>query len=180
MKLVKFVPAIAATLVLAACSTAENMVSSTTNAVSNAASATTNAVSNAASATTNAVSNVATATKDAVAGTMKSASNALSSKPTFETAAYFCDVQGKKNQVVSATYAFVNGKIDTATITINRKVVGQEMKLDPSYKDGTQFVEGKKVWALESGFTQATASKTMPIMFTDNNQILAKNCEIAK
>lgn len=169
MKLVKFVPAIAATLVLAACSTAENMVSSTTNAVSNAASATTNAVSNAA-----------TATKDAVAGTMKSASNALSSKPTFETAAYFCDVQGKKNQVVSATYAFVNGKIDTATITINRKVVGQEMKLDPSYKDGTQFVEGKKVWALEGGFTQATASKTMPIMFTDNNQILAKNCEIAK
>ena len=169
MKLVKFVPAIAATLVLAACSTAENVVSSTTNAVSNAASATTNAVSNAA-----------TATKDAVVGTMKGASNALSSKPTFETAAYFCDVQGKKNQVVSATYAFVNGKIDTATITINRKVVGQEMKLDPSYKDGTQFVEGKKVWALEGGFTQATASKTMPIMFTDNNQILAKNCEFAK
>ena len=169
MKLVKFVPAIAATLVLAACSTAGNVVSSTTNAVSNAASTTTNAVSNAA-----------TATKDTVAGTMKSASNALSSKPTFETAAYLCDVKGKRNQVVSATYAFVNGKIETATITINRKVVGEAMKLDPSYADGTKFVEGKKVWSLESGFTQATASKTMPIMFTDNNQILARNCEFAK
>lgn len=143
MKLVKMIPAVAATLIIVACSNAD--------------------------------ANGANATK-AASDAMKVAQ----STPAFETAAYFCDVSGKKNKVVSATYAFVDGKIDTATITINRKVVGQEMKLDPSYQDGTKFVEGNKVWSLESGFTQATASKVVPIMFTDNNRILARNCKIAK
>lgn len=148
MKLVKMIPAVAATLIIAACSNAD---ANSTNVAKTASDA---------------MKNVSAAVK--------------SSMPTFETAAYFCDVSGKKKQVVSATYAFVDGKIDTATITINRKVVGQEMKLDPSYQDGTKFVEGNKVWSLESGFTQATASKVIPIMFTDNNRILARNCEIAK
>ncbi|MGC6406451.1 hypothetical protein ACNO7K_08445 [Bisgaard Taxon 45] len=103
-----------------------------------------------------------------------------SSEPTFETAAYFCDVKGKKNQVVSATYAFVNGKADSATVTINRKVVGQEMKLDSSYQDGVRFVESNKVWSLDNGFAASTVSTTAAVMFTDNNKILAKNCTNAK
>lgn len=145
MNLVKFVPTMAAALVLVACST-ENSMSSTKQEAP-----------------------------------MKETSTMMkSAQPTFETAAYFCDVKGKRNKVVSATYAFVNGKIDTATVTVDGVVVGHEMKLDPSYQDGTQFVEGKKVWSLESGFTQATASKTVPIMFTSDNRILAKNCEVAK
>ncbi|MXN89558.1 hypothetical protein K7G92_000210 [Pasteurella canis] len=102
------------------------------------------------------------------------------SEPTFETAAYFCDVKGKRNQVVSVTYAFVDGKADSATVSINRKVVGDEMKLDSAYKDGTRFVEGNKVWSLDEGFTAKTVNTTVPVMFTDNNKILARNCDIAK
>lgn len=108
------------------------------------------------------------------------AQTAVKTEPSFETAAYFCDVQGKKNQTVSATYTFVNGKIDSATISINRKVVGDDMKVNAAYNDGTQFVEGKKVWTLDNGFSQASAAKTLPIMFTDNNKILARNCVLAR
>ncbi|MGC7590540.1 hypothetical protein ACPWUF_08660 [Bisgaard Taxon 46] len=115
-----------------------------------------------------------------IASAGKKAADMVSAQPTFETAAYFCDVQGKKNQVVSATYAFVNGKVDSATVTINRQVVGQEMKLDSAYQDGVRFVEGKKVWSLDYGFAANTVNSTVPVMFTDNNKILAKNCMIAK
>ncbi|MGC7560336.1 hypothetical protein [Pasteurella sp. PK-2025] len=108
------------------------------------------------------------------------AAEMVKAQPTFETAAYFCDVRGKKNQVVSATYAFVNGKADSATITINRKVVGQEMKLDTAYQDGVRFVEGQKVWSLDYGFAANTVNSTAAVMFTDNNKILAKNCVNAK
>ncbi|AKD37884.1 hypothetical protein I926_02780 [Pasteurella multocida subsp. multocida OH4807] len=101
-------------------------------------------------------------------------------EPKFETAAYFCDVKGKKNQVVSVTYAFVDSKADSATVSINRKVVGHEMKLDGAYQDGVRFVEGNKVWSLDYGFAANTVNTTVPVMFTDNNKILAKNCRIAK
>ncbi|MDO5055462.1 hypothetical protein ACFSAV_07880 [Pasteurella oralis] len=110
----------------------------------------------------------------------KKAMEMKASEPAFETAAYFCDVRGKKNQVVSVTYAFVGGKADSATVSINRKVVGHEMKLDSSYQDGVRFVEGKKVWSLDYGFAAETVGTTVPVMFTDNNKILAKNCRIAK
>ncbi|EEX51057.1 membrane protein [Pasteurella multocida] len=118
-----------------------------------------------------------------IASVGKKAADMVSTQPTFETAAYFCDVQGKRNQVVSATYAFVNGKADSATVTINRQVVGEEMKFDSTYKDGVRFVEGKKVWALgglDNSFAADTVSSTVPVMFTDNNRILARNCLIAK
>lgn len=171
MKLVKFAPAIAATLVLAACSTANQVATATTDAVK----ATGNAVAGAATATTDAVKGAATATKDAVKGAMTSA------QPEFETAGYFCQVQGKK-KVVSATYTFVNGKPEMATIKLDGKVVGHEMKFDPKYQDGTRFVEGKKVWSLgtDNNFTKASVANTVPVMFTSNNKILAKHCEIAK
>ncbi|MFC1136769.1 hypothetical protein ACFGZQ_05150 [Pasteurella multocida] len=111
---------------------------------------------------------------------MKKAMEMKSSEPTFETAAYFCDVKGKKSQVVSATYTFVNGKADSATVTINRQVVGHEMKLDSTYQDGVRFVEGNKVWSLDNGFAASTVGTTAAVMFTDNNKILAKNCTNAK
>ncbi|MGY4677357.1 hypothetical protein ACWIT3_06430 [Pasteurella sp. P03HT] len=101
-------------------------------------------------------------------------------EPKFETAAYFCDVKGKRNQVVSVTYAFVGGKADSATVSINRKVVGHEMKLDGTYQDGVRFVEGNKVWLLDDGFAANTVNMTVPVMFTDNDKILARNCRIAK
>lgn len=143
MKLMKFVPAIAATLVLAACST-ENSSAPTKKE-----------------------------------GMMQE-DMAKSAAPTFEVVPYFCDVKGKKNTVVTATYAFLNGKVDTATVSIDNVVVGHEMKLDTAYQDGTKFVEGKKVWSLDHGFTQETAEKTVPVMFTSDNKILAKNCRMAR
>ncbi|MDH3001819.1 hypothetical protein [Pasteurella multocida] len=111
---------------------------------------------------------------------MKKAMEIKSSEPTFETVAYFCDVKGKKNQVVSATYTFVNSKADSATVTINRQVVGHEMKLDSTYQDGVRFVEGNKVWLLDNGFVANTVGTTAAVMFTDNNKILARNCTNAK
>lgn len=146
MKLVKFAPAIAAALVLAACSTADKVATATTDA--------------------------ATATKDAMKGAMTSA------QPHFETAGYFCEVKGKR-KVVSATYAFINGQADSVTLTVDGAVVG-DMKYDASYQDGTRFVNGNRVWSLDYGFAQNTVSKTVPVQYRSNNNIVAKNCEIAK
>lgn len=157
MKLVKFAPAIAATLVLAACSTADKVATATTDAVK---------------ATGNAVVGAATATKDAMKGAMTSA------QPHFETAGYFCEVKGKR-KVVSATYAFVNGQADSVTLTVDGAVVG-DMKYDANYQDGTRFVNGNRVWSLDYGFAQNTVSKTVPVQYRSNNNIVAKNCEIAK
>lgn len=166
MKLVKFAPAIAAALVLAACSTADKVATAATDAVK----ATGNAVAGAATATTDAVKGAATATKDAVKGAMAS--------PELQTAGYFCDVHGKR-KVVSATYAFLNGKADSVTLTIDGKVVG-DLKFDEKYEDGSRFVAGNRVWSLDSGFAQNTVSKTVPVQYRSNDKIVAKNCEIAK
>ncbi|MGQ0285938.1 hypothetical protein ACT2CV_01855 [Pasteurellaceae bacterium 22721_9_1] len=104
-----------------------------------------------------------------------------STQPALETAAYFCDVQGKKKQVVSVTYAFVNGKADSATVTVrtgNKKSI-HELKVNPSYTDGTQFVDGKKVFTLDEGFSAQTVNKTVPVMLTIKDKIIAKNCTMA-
>lgn len=154
-----FISTLIATLALSACSTATDVASSTANVVKDVANT-----------TTETVKNTTTSAMDSMKG----------KQPVFETAAYFCDASGKKNQVVSAVYAFIDGKIDSATITMNRKVIGPEMKFDATYKDGVRFVEGQKVWSLDYGFAQNTVSKTVPVMFTDNNNIVAKNCTIVK
>ncbi|MDO4697396.1 MAG: Holliday junction resolvase [Pasteurellaceae bacterium] len=168
MKLVKFAPAIAATLVLAACTTPNKIATATTDAMK----ATGNAVAGAATATTDAVKGAATATKDAVKGAK------VSVKPELQTAAYLCDVKGKR-KVVSATYAFLNGKADLVTLSIDGKVVG-DLKFDEKYEDGSRFVAGNRVWSLDSGFAPNTVSKTVPVQYRSNNNIVAKNCEIAK
>ncbi|MWR47789.1 hypothetical protein, partial [Escherichia coli] len=77
-------------------------------------------------------------------------------------------------------YTFSNGEPSTATVTINKKVVGKDLKVDTAYKDGVKFVSGTKVWSLDTGFNSKTAETTVPVMFTSNNQILAKNCAVAK
>ncbi|ACL32569.1 hypothetical protein [Glaesserella parasuis] len=162
MKLVKLLPTFAAAAVLAACSTVSDVASSTANAVGNAGSA----VVDGASAVGTAVSDGATAAKDMVTGS--------------KTIAYICSVNGKTNQPVLAVYTFNNGEPSTATVTINKKVVGKNLKVDTTYQDGVKFVSGKKVWSLDMGFNAKTAETTVPVMFTANNQILAKNCTVAK
>lgn len=124
------------------------------------------AVADGASAVGTAVSNGATAAKDVVTGS--------------KTIAYTCSVNGKTNQPVSAVYTFNNGEASTATVTINKKVVGKNLKVDATYKDGVKFISGTNVWSLDTGFNAKTAETTVPVMFTANNQILAKNCTVAK
>lgn len=162
MKLIKLLPTLGAIAVLAACSTASDIASSTVNAVGNAGSA----VVDGAKAAGNVVADGATATKDLLTGS--------------KTVSYTCDVSGKTNQPVVAVYTFSNGEPSTATVTINKKVVGKDLKVDTAYKDGVKFVSGTKVWSLDTGFNSKTAETTVPVMFTSNNQILAKNCAVAK
>ncbi|WP_303820153.1 Holliday junction resolvase [Actinobacillus minor] len=173
MKLIKLLPTLGAIAVLAACSTASDIASSTVSAVGNAGSAVVDsakaaggAVVDGAKAAGNVVADGATATKDLLTGS--------------KTVSYTCDASGKTNQPVVAVYTFSNGEPSTATVTINKKVVGKDLKVDPAYKDGVKFVSGTKVWSLDTGFNSKTAETTVPVMFTSNNQILAKNCAVAK
>lgn len=173
MKLIKLLPTLGAIAVLAACSTASDIASSTVNAVGNAGSAVVDgakaaggAVVDGAKAAGNVVADGATATKDLLTGS--------------KTVSYTCDASGKTNQPVVAVYTFSNGEPSTATVTINKKVVGKDLKVDTAYKDGVKFISGTKVWSLDTGFNSKTAETTVPVMFTSNNQILAKNCAVAK
>ncbi|MWQ64071.1 Holliday junction resolvase [Glaesserella parasuis] len=151
MKLVKLLPTFAAAAILTACSTVSDVASSTANIEGNAGSTAVDSIT--------AAKNITTGSK---------------------TVTYTCSVNGKTNQPVLAVYTFNNGEPSTATVTINKKVVGENLKVDATYQDGVKFVSGKKVWSLDMGFNAKTAETTVPVMFTANNQILAKNCVVAK
>lgn len=151
MKLVKLLPTFAAAAVLAACSTVSDVASSTANIEGNAGSTAVDSIT--------AAKNITTGSK---------------------TVTYTCSVNGKTNQPVSAVYTFNNGEPSTATVTINKKVVGENLKVDATYQDGVKFVSGTNVWSLDIGFSAKTAETTVPVMFTANNQILAKNCVVTK
>lgn len=151
MKLVKLLPTFAAAAILTACSTVSDVASSTANIEGNAGST--------AVDSTTAAKNITTGSK---------------------TVTYTCSVNGKTNQPVSAVYTFNNGEPSTATVTINKKAVGENLKVDATYQDGVKFVSGTNVWSLDIGFSAKTAETTVPVMFTANNQILAKNCVVAK
>ncbi|MDE4023451.1 Holliday junction resolvase [Glaesserella parasuis] len=151
MKLVKLLPTFAAAAILTACSTVSDVASSTANIEGNAGST--------AVDSTTAAKNITTGSK---------------------TVTYTCSVNGKTNQPVSAVYTFNNGEPSTATVTISKKVVGENLKVDATYQDGVKFVSGTNVWSLDIGFSAKTAETTVPVMFTANNQILAKNCVVTK
>ncbi|MDE3993791.1 Holliday junction resolvase [Glaesserella parasuis] len=151
MKLVKLLPTFAAAAILTACSTVSDVASSTANIEGNAGSTAVDSIT--------AAKNITTGSK---------------------TVTYTCSVNGKTNQPVSAVYTFNNGEPSTATVTINNNVVGENLKVDATYQDGVKFVSGTNVWSLDIGFSAKTAETTVPVMFTANNQILAKNCVVAK
>ncbi|MCT8599520.1 Holliday junction resolvase [Glaesserella parasuis] len=151
MKLVKLLPTFAAAAILTACSTVSDVASSTANIEGNAGSTAVDSIT--------AAKNITTGSK---------------------TVTYTCSVNGKTNQPVSAVYTFNNGEPSTATVTSNKKVVGENLKVDATYQDGVKFVSGTNVWSLDIGFSAKTAETTVPVMFTANNQILAKNCVVAK
>ena len=74
---------------------------------------------------------------------MKKAMEMKSSEPTFETAAYFVMWKVRKIKLFQPRIHLLMVK-QIATVTINRQVVGHEMKLDSTYQDGVRLVEGTK------------------------------------
>lgn len=167
MKLVKFVPAIAATLVLAACSTAGSVVSSATDAVSNAASAVGNTVSSAASAV-----------KDTAAGVVTKTQDVLPTKS--KSVVYAC----QNNTKVTATYAFHNEEVKGANLKVGKTALnGFVVNPELSKKiDSIAFTSGAYSFVVENGLTLSNAEKVTAVMLTKHgktsDQIVAKNCNV--
>lgn len=161
MKLVKFIPALAATMVLAACSTASDAVSSVGSAVSNTVDATTTAVKDGA-----------TAVKDGV----ESAKNAVMGKST-KAVAYTC----QNNTVVVANYSFDGEKATGVSLIVNKKAV-KGLARDDKNTDFTSFASASHVWNVDAGLTAATFDKSTDGMLfkkgKDSDQILAKSCQV--
>lgn len=171
MKLVKFVPAIAATLVLAACSTASDVASSTAGAVSNAAGAVTETVSNAGAAVVNTVSGAADSTQAAVKTQVEKIST------TSKSVAYKCLNKVK----VSATYAFEGDKPKAVNLQLGKKVI-TGLLYDASNQDQPTFKSDKYVWNLDNDFYQDIYKSGAMLTEDgkDSDMILAKLCEVDK
>lgn len=164
MKLVKFVPAVAAILVLAACSTATDIASNTVGGVKDAAIATTDAV--------------ATATADAVKGAVDVTKEVLTTKT--KSVAYKCS----KGDVVVA-YAFSGDVVKGANVRIgkNTEIKGFLVNAELSKKiDSPSFISGNYVLTVDNGLSFENATKTDLVMLTKkgekSDEIVAKNCTI--
>lgn len=168
MKLVKLLPAVAAAIVLSACSTASKAGDAMMNGMESAGTA----VVDGAKAAGNAVANGAEKVKDTMIG-----------KSTY-TVAYTCSASGKK-QPVTATYAFEGNDPQTATVKLSKKVLAKNLKVDSQYQDGVQFTDGKNVWNLSEKITPTNVSTVEPVMYfvkgkgtQGTDKIVAKDCAI--
>ncbi|WP_301098825.1 hypothetical protein [Otariodibacter sp.] len=177
MKLVKFLPAVTAALVLAACSDVGNMATKTGNMVKSGVDGATSAVSDAASATGNAVKSGA----KSVSNTVTEAKDMITTRN--KSVVYSC----QNNTTVTATYAFQDNLPKGAKLLLNKNTLLTDFTLDENDSkktDTTTFVSGKYVWSVEAGLTQQNIGKTEAIMLykTGNkaDEILAKNCSIAR
>lgn len=162
MKLVKFVPALAATLVLAACSTATNNDMAKEAASMNAEG---NKTTVTATAKAEDITVTAAATKEVLMTQTKSV-------------AYKCN---SGNVVVA--YAFHNDEVKGANVRLgkNNEITGFLANAELTSKVGSPvFVSGDYVLTSDNGLTFANATKTDLVMVTKGDQILAKNCKIQK
>lgn len=171
MKLVKFVPAIAATLVLAACSTANDVASSSVSAVSNTAGAVTESASNVGVAVVNSVSGTAEVTQASV----KTSVGKINT--TSKSVAYKCLNKVK----VSATYAFEGDKPKAVNLQLGKKVI-TGLLYDASNQDQPTFKSDKYVWNLDNDFYQDIYKSGAMLTEDgkDSDMILAKLCEVDK
>ncbi|MGX2985610.1 ACP-like domain-containing protein [Ursidibacter sp. B-7004-1] len=158
MKLVKFVPAIAATLVLAACSTPKEE-STAPKAMPQA---------------TETVMNTPVGEVTKVEETLMTQNKSV---------VYSC----QKGGTVTATYAFHNSEVKGANVRVGKKneITGFVVDAEDSKKtEETVFTSGDYVWAVENGLTFDSAEKTNAIMLYKKgkmaDEILAKNCKINK
>ncbi|OOF64926.1 hypothetical protein [Rodentibacter sp. Ppn85] len=164
MKLMKFAPALAAALVLSACSTASDVVSSTTNAVSK----TTDAV-------VDGVSQAATTVKDGVSGAVKTVTDKFDT--TTKSVVYLC----QNNTLVTATYGFEGEKAKSVNLTVGKKII-KGLAVNEKAPNPVTFESKTHRWNADEAFSLKTFDKSESVMLTQlgkkTDTILAKNCRI--
>lgn len=165
MKLVKFAPALAATLVLAACS---NQQAATTQPAQNA-------VTQAAETATQQVKDVASTAHGTAAVKVEKATDGSKS------IVYRC-LSGKR---VTATYAFQGDEAKAVNLVLKEGRKSQKIPTltrDAANQDFASFVSDKYIWNVDSGFKLANATKETTGMLTqkgkDSDEILAKLCDV--
>lgn len=164
MKLVKFVPALAATLVLAACSNQATTTQPTQDPVAQATETATQQV------------------KD-VAGTGHGTAAVKVEKATdsSKSIVYRC-LSGKR---VTATCAFQGDEAKAVNLVLKEGRKSQKIPTltrDAQNQDFTSFVSDKYIWNVDTGFNLANATKETTGMLTkkgkDSDDILAKLCDV--
>lgn len=170
MTLVKFAPAVLATLVLAACSTAEK-ASPNVQPTPNTSTVVTDTVSK----VENAVSTVAGS--DSVRNTQATVqSHTLATHS--KSVVYRC----LNKKTVTATYAF-DGETPKAVNLLVGDVAINGLGFDTQAPDGDRFHSDKYSWDLDLGFSYKTI-ETKGAMLTQygkgSDEILAKLCKVDK
>lgn len=167
MKLVKFVPALAATLVLAACSNNSQEVVQVQAKQDAVVQATENA--------TQQVQNVASTANGTAAVKVEKVTDGS------KVIAYRC-LSGKR---VSATYAFQGDEAKAVNLVLTEGRKSQKIPTltrDAANQDFASFVSDKYIWNVDSSFTLANATKETTGMLTqkgkDSDDILAKLCDV--
>ncbi|QIM65932.1 hypothetical protein A4G16_00315 [Mannheimia granulomatis] len=166
MKLVKFVPALAATLVLAACSNAGNQ---------QPAQPKENPVAQAAEKAAQQVNDIAGTAHGTGAVKVEKATDGAKS------IVYRCQ-NGKQ---VSATYAFQGEEAKAVNLVLTNGKKSQKIETltrDTASQDFPVFKSDKYNWSLESGFSLSSNNQSgMLVKYGDKtDKILAKLCNVNK
>lgn len=166
MKLVKFAPALAATLVLAACSN-ESVTANTQN--------THEAVKEAANKATQQVNDIASTAHGTAAVKVESATDSSKS------IVYRCQ-SGKR---VTANYVFQGEEAKAVNLVLTSGNKSQDIPTltrDAENKDFTLFKSDKYMWNVDTGFTLSDTNKTgmLTQIGTSSDEILAKLCDVDK
>lgn len=165
MKLVKFAPALAATLVLAACSNQNNQAPQPAQ----------DPVAKVAEKATQQVNEVASSVHGAGAVKVEKATDGSKS------IVYRCQ-SGKQ---ISATYAFQGEEAKAVNLVLKNGSKSQKIPTltrDDSRADFTTFKAGKYVWELDSGFTLSSSNQSGMLVKSGakSDTILAKMCDVDK
>ena len=171
MKLVKFVPALVATLVLAACS-----ATSTEDAAAAAKAKEAQALEQATASANEQAANMAKSIDGKAAVSVEKLATASKS------ASYRC--QGGKTLV--ATYAFENNVPRATNVRLGngKNAVVATLLRDDSNKDFTSFQSDKYVWNVDAGLTPENIATIDGSNFSakgvSSDEILAKLCDVNK
>jgi len=171
MKLVKFVPAVVASLVLVACSS-----TSTEEAVAAAKAQEAQAFEQATVRANEQAANMAKEIDGKATVSVEKLATASKS------ASYRC--QGGKNLV--ATYAFENNVARAVNVRLGngKNAIAATLLRDDSNKDFTSFQSDKYIWNVETGLTPENIATIDGGNFSakgsDADEILAKLCSVNK